>query len=273
MAFDFLSSKKTSSETNNYTSADDYVFDSKTSGGEGSLVNRDGTITVNDTSKGVVDAVTVAAATINEASSMNLRHLASTGENISRAAIVGAGNAAYEAGLVAENVSRAAITASEKSAYESGQVAKSAITGNTNVARDALDFGESVSRSGFDAVRDIGYEGQVTARAGYDAVRDIGYEGQVTARSALVNNRESFRDVLDFGAGTQGLAFDAFNKAQQSQNDLIRYTNEQFTSKLAANSGDAVQNVTQNIFKYGMIAVGVIGVAFIMRGSLFKKAA
>jgi hypothetical protein len=108
--------------------------------------------------------------------------------------------------------------------------AQASIFGNVDVAREAL-------RTGSDQLA---------------TVTDLG-------RDALRYNYGTTADALDFGERALQIATNAANRSQDSTNDLVQRTNEQFTATLARNAGDAPQTVVQDALKYGLIAIAVLG--------------
>ena len=84
------------------------------------------------------------------------------------------------------------------------------------------------------------------------------------------NAYKTAKDALDFRADETTSALEFARKAQEDTNNLIRYTNEAFTSKLANNAGDAPQNTVDNIVKYVTIAGTIFGIVALFKN---KKAA
>jgi hypothetical protein len=255
-------SKSSSSQATNTASSTE-INDSRMAASEGSIVAGAGseiTVTTNDAELigANNDAITRLA---NDAVESNADVARSAVGEVSATAR----DISYTAAEAMTAATEAATRAASDSAYSAQKSAESAIAGQVTTARDALNFGTDISRDAFSTVESIGFEGQVTARSALKGMENTAYDGQVTARSALLTNRDVTRDALDFGSDFGDSALNFVSKSQKEQNDLIRYTNEQFTSKLAANSGDAVQNVTKDIVKYGMIAVAVIGIAIYFR--------
>lgn len=133
-----------------------------------------------------------------------------------------ASDSAYSSALSSQAASQVANNA----LYSQEQTAKAAIEGNTNVSRDALNFGTNIS------------------------------ERAIQAGSQLA------KDALDFRSDESIAALDFAKQSQQSTNDLIRYTNEQFTSKLANNAGDAPQETVKDIVKWGAVAAAGLGLLY-----------
>lgn len=146
----------------------------------------------------------------------------------------------------------------------------------------------------FDAISDIANQASVSLTEGFSnsakalentagraleanvdlgtAALDVGQRNLETAAdlgtTAIGAGVAQTRDALDFGERALQIATASANQNQATTNDLIQRTNEQFTAKLAANAGDAPQQVAQDALKYGAIAVvALIGAVLLFRPS------
>ncbi len=122
-------------------------------------------------------------------------------------------------------------------------ISKAAIAGQTTAQRDALMSVDNAVNKSIGGISDAN-----------KALRDTAY------------------DVLNFRSDETFAALDFAGTSQKQVNDLIRYTNEQFTNKLASNAGDAPQETVQNIVKY-VATAAVVGVLAIGAIYAWRKAA
>lgn len=139
--------------------------------------------------------------------------------------------ATLDADLAAKNVD--AITRIAASANDTAEkTATAAIAGNVKAVDLATDLGKSALSLGGKSV---------------DAV--------VTGQ----------RDALDFSGGVVVEALKAARGSQESANDLIRSTNENFVTKLAANAGEAPTALASDTIKYIAIAAAVVVAAVLLK--------
>lgn len=75
------------------------------------------------------------------------------------------------------------------------------------------------------------------------------------------------RDALDFGSGVVVEALKAARGSQESANDLIRATNENFVGHLASNAGPAPTALAGDTIKYIAIAAAVVVGAVLLKPS------
>jgi len=92
-----------------------------------------------------------------------------------------------------------------------------------------------------------------------DTASDVFGQASNVVSNANDNSTTLARDALDFAKSTQS-----------NTNDLVRYTNEQFTSRLASNAGIAPTSAADNMVKYLTIGATVIGIALAIKS---KKSA
>lgn len=253
---------KGNSSTQSNPSSTTNIDDTRTAGSEGSIVLGSGSsgqvqVVNQDVSADVVERLGQQNADVaNEA----LRQVSQAAVDTSRAASDAAAAASRDASIAASDSARAAsdaakaaVDAQERTSYESGQVVKgvadTALNVTGDIASKALDANRAVTG---DALISIDKAVNSSIGAVSDANRSL---SQTTS------------DVLNFRSKDTEDALKLVADVQQSTNDLIRYTNEQFTQKLASNAGDAPQNTVDNIVKYVTIAGTLLGAFALFRST------
>lgn len=114
-----------------------------------------------------------------------------------------------------------------------------------------------------------------TATEENSGVASAAISGNVTAiqeaadlgKTAILAVQSQGRDALDFGDSIVQKAINAATTSQQSANDLIQHTNDDFTSRLVQNSGEAPIALADNLVKYGALAVGAIVVVYLLKSN------
>lgn len=163
-----------------------------------------------------------------------------------KAAADAAASGAREANITARVAADAIQRAASDSSYATAEAAKASVAANQKVSSDALFANVDVSRAALSVTGD-------------------------TIRQANDNAASLAKDVLDFRSEDTKLALTTFKELQQDANNLIRQTNEKFTSGLVQNNGPAATAVSDNIAKYVTIAAAVIGLGIAFSSS--KKSA
>lgn len=159
--------------------------------------------------------------------------------------------AASEGSISAGSGANVSVTSTDPEAFD-------AITSIANNATASLTEGFSNSAKALQNTAESAFEFGAVAL-------DSNVELGTTAIGAGVAQT---RDALDFSERALTIATNAANRSQESTNDLIQRTNEQFTAKLASNAGDAPQQVAQDAIKYGALAVvAVIAAVLLFRPS------
>lgn len=195
----FKGNSSTQSNPNNSQT----VTDNRVAASDGSIAaTNGGSVTVNDVSSDVIAQNNAA-----------LMRVAEQNANIANEAIA-------ESGKTARDVTYTAVSGNV-------DVSKSALQMAGNVVADSYDFGKNV----------------------YDQSVSL-------SKDANDNVRDTARDALGFA-----------QNAQMSANELIQRTNDSFTAKLASNAGIAPTSAADNMAKYVTIAAAVIGlgIAFATR--------
>jgi len=143
--------------------------------------------------------------------------------------------------------------------------AVSAIAANANDAMSETTQAavNATQKAASDSVNASADAARAAAQASTAAVQ----ENADVSKVAIGAVQQQGRDALDFGDNIVGRVLDNAAKAQQSTNDLIQHTNEQFTAKLASNAGDAPQSTVDNVVKYISIAAGIIGIVAVFRSN------
>lgn len=90
------------------------------------------------------------------------------------------------------------------------------------------------------------------------------------AGKAMDTTAGTARDALDFGESTLAQSLALVKSNQDNTNSLLRDTQQQFTSNLAKNAGESIQNVASDIAKYAMIGTGLVVAAVVFRSSAKK---
>jgi hypothetical protein len=139
------------------------------------------------------------------------------------------------------------------------------------VAESANDTAEKISQSAVsgavDAARTATMESADVAKAGFDTVESQGRDALDFGRVAVEAVQSQGRDALDFGESLAQTAIKAAQTSQESANSLIAKTNDQFTARLVQNSGEAPTALADNVAKYIAVAVGIVGVAYVLKSS------
>lgn len=193
-----------------------------------------------------------ASSRASEASSYNSSEAAKAAADASE-------RVAYEAGQVSLKAAQAATAAAEKAAYESSRASAAAAASAQKAASDALMSNEAISRASLSANVSVTRD----ALFSVDNAVNKSIGGISDANKAL---KDTAYDVLQFRATETTEALDFAGAAQKQAADLIRYTNEQFTSKLANNAGDAPQATVEKIVTAVAVGAVVIAGLFLFRG-------
>ncbi len=222
---------KGNSSTQSNPSSENNINDTRTAGSEGSIVLGSGSsgqvqVVNQDVSADVVERLGAQNADLANSA---IQAVANTAVDTARAATESVERASYEAGRVVQGVSETALNA------------------NKDVVSKALDTNRAVTG---DAL--VSVDKAVNASIG--AVSDANRALSNTTADVLNFRSKDTEDALSFAA-----------EAQKQTNDLIRYTNEQFTQKLASNAGDAPQNTIDNVVKYVTIAGTILGAVALFR--------
>lgn len=268
----YKGNSSTQSNPNNSTNVDD----SRTAGAEGSIVLGSGSSgqvsVVNQTTDyGAIAAAGDAVSAISQASAdatnSALRAVSDASydaNQTAQASVAASERAAYEAGRVAAASAEAAAQAASDAAYQSSQASAAAAASAQRAASDALATNESVSKAALSSNEGVARDALATV----EGVSGTAIDSVNRANQSLANTTA---DVLNFRSKDTEDALALVANVQQSTNDLIRYTNEQFTAKLASNAGDAPQETVQQIVKYvatlAVVAAAVVGFAFAAKKS------
>lgn len=139
------------------------------------------------------------------------------------------------------------------------------------VAESANDTAEKISSAAIggavDAARTSVMENADVSKAALSTVESQGRDALDFGRVAVEAVQSQGRDALDFGESLAQTAIKAARDSQQSANDLISKSNEQFTARLVQNSGEAPTALADNVAKYIAVAVGIVGVAYVLKNS------
>lgn len=131
----------------------------------------------------------------------------------------------------------------EASLREVGNISNDAVKAVSDSAIYLTGAAKSIAADATQKVSD-------TAGRAIDSNTDV-------SRDAISAGSKLASDTLNFRADETTAALDFAKTSQQSTNDLIRYTNEAFTAKLASNAGDAPQETVKQIIKYGALVAAV----------------
>jgi len=231
---------KGNSSTQSNPSSTNNIEDTRTAGSEGSIVLGSG-------SSGQVQVVN------QDVSADVVERIGQQNADLANNAVREVSFAAVDSARAASDSAAASAAATERASYEAGRVvqgvSETALNANANVVSKALDTNRAVTG---DAL--VSVDKAVNASIG--AVSD--------ANRALANTAT---DVLNFRSKDTESALALVADTQRSTNDLIRYTNEQFTQKLASNAGDAPQNTVDNMVKYVTIAGTILGAVALFRSA------